>query len=131
MLNKEVIVTLKTDLFADKHQLKLYKQDTHFILSEQKRVKRYYDHGCRIIMDDGIMYVFELNFKEKYITTLQQIAASDYEHLIKNPSLTNLDQATDKKIELICTNTNWIYKKYIKYNNDDWVLQFEGPCSVI
>jgi hypothetical protein len=50
--------------------------------------------------------------------------------LIKNPSLTNLDQCTDKNIEITHINGKWIYKKYIKYT-DDWILQFSGPCSVV
>jgi hypothetical protein len=62
---------------------------------------------------------------------IHHIKHSDYGDLIKNPSLTNLDQCTDKKIEIIQTHSNWIYKKYIKYTDDDWVLQFSGPCSII
>jgi hypothetical protein len=38
---KELIITLKTDLFADKHQLKIYKHDHNYALSEHKRVKKY------------------------------------------------------------------------------------------
>lgn len=130
MIKKELIITLKTDLFADKHHLKIYKQDDHYTLSEQKRMKKYYDDGVKITLNNSVMYVYEVNYKDKYFTTLQQIANSDYGNLTKNPSLTNLDQATDKKIEIICTDNTWVYKKYIKYV-DEWILQFEGPCSII
>lgn len=131
MMTKELIITLKTDLFADKHKLKIYKHDKNYVLTEQKYVKKYYDNGIKITNGDGITYVFELNFKSRYNTVIQNIASSDYRDLIKNPSLTNLDQCTDKRIEITHINNIWTYKKYLKYTNDDWVLQFSGPCSAI
>lgn len=130
-LKKELIITLKTDLFADKHQLKIYKHDNTYILTEHKRVKKYYDNGVKIINGDETIYQFELHFKSNYEKMIHHIKHSDYGDLIKNPSLTNLDQCTDKKIEVIQIHSNWIYKKYIKYTDDDWVLQFSGPCSII
>lgn len=131
-MKKELVVTLKTDLFTDKHQLKIYKHDNYYALSEQKHIKKYYDNGIKIIDHETIMYVFELHFKNNYNIMLDKIKNSDYKDLIKNPSLTNLDQCTDKKIEITQIDNKWVYKKYLKYNNDDdWVLQFSGPCSVI
>ena len=61
--NKQLVITLTSDLFTDKHQLKIYKQDNTYILTEQKRVKKYYDHGIKIIYDDITIYQFIINFK--------------------------------------------------------------------
>lgn len=128
MSSKKLIVTLKSDLFVDKHLLKIYKQNDQYILTEQKRVKKYYDNGIKLTNDHETIYVFEKHYETKYNTTIENIKHSDYKDLIKNPSLTNLDQATDKRIEIIYTNNKWLYNKYIKYDND-WISQFSGTCS--
>lgn len=130
-LKKELIITLKTDLFTDKHEIKIYKYNNIYVLIEQKIVKKYYDNGIILTNGNEKIYLFELIFKNKYNTMLQNIKNSDYKDLIKNPSLTNLDQCNDKKIEIIQLDNKWTYKKYIKYTNDDWILQFSGPCSIV
>jgi hypothetical protein len=129
MTNKELIITLSCDLFVDQHLLKIYKFNEHYILSELKRVKKYYEGGIKIVNDNITTYLFEINYVNNYKIMLEQIKNSGYIDLIKNPSLTNFDHCNKKRIEITQHNGCWIYKKYINYNDDDpWILQFEGPC---
>jgi len=128
MAEKELIVTLTSDLFIDKHLLKIYKTKDCYLLSELNKQKRYYENGVQVIHDDITSYIFISHHEYDYQQRLKQIKATDYADLIKNPSLTYLYDCHPNKIEIININNHWIYKKYVQYD-DEWALQFEGPCT--
>jgi hypothetical protein len=130
MGEKTLILTLTSDLFVDKHQLKIYQYNDTYLLSELKRHKKYYDHGIKNSRCDTTTYTFISNHQDDYYKKLKDVQNTEYFNMIKNPSLMNLDQSHPNKIDIVNINNTWYYKKYIKYD-DDWQLLYEGPCTLI